>query len=187
MQHTISAVRRGGNPYSPLPTFSYERYDNMSSLDSTRLREVLVYCPSTGIFRWRVNRKAARAGNVAGTVNGRGYCYISFLGRLCTAHRLAWLYVHGEWPTGQIDHINGCTSDNRIENLRDVSRSTNGQNQRHPQGDNPFLGVSKVNNRWRAQIKFDGENRHLGYFATPEEARDAYINAKRAHHTGCTV
>lgn len=189
MRNTISAVRRGGNPYSPLPTFSYERYDNMSSLDSTQLHALVHYDPDTGLFTWRVNRQNVRAGDIAGTITDRGYCRITVSGRAYAAHRLAWLYVYGAWPTEQIDHINGIRNDNRIENLRDVSAAANSQNQRQPQGGNPFIGVSWVrkSNRWMVRIRIDGRQRYLGCFATSEEAQDAYIKAKRAHHTGCTV
>ena len=161
----------------------------MSNLDSTRLREVLDYCPQTGVFTWRLNRQNVKAGNVAGTITPRGYCRISVLGRGYAAHRLAWLWVHGVWPSGQIDHINGQRADNRLPNLRDVSAATDSQNQRHPQGDNPFLGVSLVRNknRWIARMRLDGEQRYIGCYATPEEARAAYLAAKRVHHHGCTI
>lgn len=161
----------------------------MSNLDSTRLREVLYYCPQAGVFTWRLSRQKVKAGSVAGTTNSRGYCRITVLGQAYAAHRLAWLYVHGAWPTDQIDHINGVRNDNRIENLRDVSAAANSQNQRQPQGDNPFLGVSLVRNknRWIARLRLDGEQRYIGCYATPEEARAAYIAAKRIHHHGCTI
>jgi hypothetical protein len=104
-------------------------------------------------------------------------------------HRAAWLYVHGKWPNGQIDHINGDRSDNRISNLRDVSHSVNQQNVHRPRRDNAsgFLGVTRQKNLWTSQVTVSGKTLHLGLFKTPEEAASAYLEAKRKHHTGCTI
>lgn len=161
----------------------------MSDLNSTRLRELLDYNPTTGVFTWRVNRRGpARIGAVAGRVNN-GYCEVCVDMRRYLSHRLAWLYVHGNWPQGQIDHINGVRTDNRIENLRDVTVGENHQNKRRPQGANPYLGVTwhKGRQKWQAQIGVDGVKRVLGRFSTAEEARDAYLRAKRELHAGCTI
>lgn len=161
----------------------------MKQLTATQLQELLAYDPNTGVFTWRVNRTKVRAGDTAGTINGPGYCCITIFRRMYLAHRLAWLYMHGTWPSGQIDHRNGVRTDNRVENLRNVLPAANAQNQRHPQGDNPFLGVSWVSkgSRWIARIRIDGKQRYLGCFTTAEAARDAYTTAKRVHHAGCTI
>lgn len=161
-----------------------------SDLTSERLREVLGYDPETGVFTRRIARSwAARAGVVAGCVDGHGYTSIKIDGRIYGAHRLAWFWVHGVWPAKKIDHINGDRADNRICNLRDVPTSTNCQNQRRAQSHNKtgFLGVSPDRGRFRAAIWLDGKNLHLGMFDTPEQAHDAYLNAKRRLHDGCTI
>lgn len=150
-----------------------------------RLREALDYCPNSGTFTWKT--KAARntvVGRVAGRIKENGYREIGIDGRLHGAHRLAWLYVHGEWPNGQIDHFNGNRLDNRISNLRNVSASENLQNQFSPHGDNPFLGVSwqKSRNKWRADICVNGKQKFLGRFDSKQDARDAYLAAKRDMH-----
>lgn len=164
-----------------------ERHDSMSEFNSTRLRELLDYDQKTGKFTWRVSRaRTAKAGSEAGTGGGEDYVRIMISGKMYKAHRLAWLYVHGSWPSGQIDHINGVRDDNRIDNLRDVTRSENMQNQRRPQRSNPHLGVTWCKRRklWLAQIVVSGRNKFLGYYEQPEKASAAYLSAKKEHHAG---
>ena len=158
-------------------------------MDQQRLRELLDYDAETGRFVWRQANKRVKAGTVAGYVGNDGYVRIRASGTRFLAHRLAWFYVHGTWPAGEIDHINGDRSDNRIANLRDVSRLTNRQNMRRAQADNRsgLLGVSLTNNRCKASIRSGGKNHHLGYFASPEAAHAAYVAAKRQTHEGCTL
>lgn len=152
-------------------------------LTAERLRELLRYDPGTGIFRWRVstNRRIV-VGQIAGTIS-HGRVQIKVAGNLQRAHRLAWLYVHGEWPADLIDHKNGDATDNRIANLRQADKSINAQNQRRANSRNKtgLLGVSPA--RWggfRARIDHD----YLGVFPTAEEAHQAYLKAKRERHPG---
>ena len=164
-------------------------------LSAEQLREILHYDKETGVFTWRVNRggRFGVAGQTAGCIGKNGRRRILTAGKANLAHRLAWLYVYGQWPTNHIDHINGNPDDNRIVNLRDVPRSTNLQNQRKAQVSNKscgMLGVSKngpPRNPWRAQIRFNGTTKYLGIFPTPELAHAAYIEAKRRLHPGCTI
>ena len=100
----------------------------MSALDLADLQRQLTYCPATGVFRWRVDHSRVRIGDIAGTLNSRGYRKIEVGGRSYAAHRLAWLFVNGKWPSADIDHINRIKDDNRIANLRDVSRAINNRN-----------------------------------------------------------
>ena len=160
----------------------------MSELNSIRLRELLIYDPSTGVFTWRITQGRMGAGKEAGT-DDHGYVKIIISRRKYAAHRLAWLYTHNELPTGDIDHINGIRNDNRIENLRDVSRSVNLQNMRKPKGSNPYLGVTwdKSKNRWLAAITINRRRINLGRFKLPDEAHAAYLEAKRKLHEGCTI
>lgn len=154
------------------------------------LRSILAYDPDTGVFT-RLVRTANRhkIGNVAGHRNGNGYIRFVVLSKRYYAHRLAWLYVTGDWPVGEIDHIDGNRSNNAISNLRDVSASVNLQNQRFARSDNihGFMGVSRSRNRWSAHISINGKKRHIGQFDTADEAHAAYLNAKRLHHVGCTI
>src|SRR5690349_15052213 len=100
-----------------------------ASLTQQYLKEILHYDPETGVFIWYTSRGHCKAGNVAGSLN-LGYILIGICNFKYQAHRLAWLYMTGEWPTFEIDHKNGVSSDNRWENLREATRIINGQNRR---------------------------------------------------------
>lgn len=157
-----------------------------------RLHELLTYDPETGLFRWRVSvGQRARPGSLAGTKNRKSYCGIKIDRRIYPAHRIAWAFCFGVWPTGEIDHINGDRNDNRIANLRDVPKAVNVQNQRFASSNNKsrFLGVSKVANHkaWYARIHANGRSIYLGSFNTPEQAHECYLEAKRNLHRGCTL
>ena len=155
------------------------------------LRKSLDYNSETGEFRWKVSAGRVRAGSPAGTVQPNGRLYIQFQGKLYFAHRLAWLLTYGKWPDEMIDHLDGNPLNNRISNLRDVSRSVNNQNQREAGSDNStgFLGVSfpKRAGKFRSRIMLNGKLKHLGYFPTAELAHAAYLAAKREIHEGCTI
>jgi hypothetical protein len=111
------------------------------------------------------------------------------LGRSYRSHRLAWLYITGDWPRA-VDHINGNRCDNRWENLREVDNKTNTENARHARSSNRscgVLGVTKRGKRFIAQIKSDGVHRYLGSFHDAASAHLAYVAAKRELHEGCTL
>jgi len=154
-------------------------------------REILNYEPETGLFRWRVDRgNGHRANDLAGRMNSNGYWVVGFKQYPLLAHRLAWLYMTGEWPHFNVDHINGDRCDNRWANLRDGSGSINAQNVRRAQRNNNssgLLGVTQRQGRWEAQIKSQGAKRYLGSFGSPEDAHAAYVDAKRRLHAGCTI
>ncbi len=119
-----------------------------------------------------------------------GYLTLVFKGRQYFVHRVLWLLHKGTWPLAQIDHINGIRTDNRIANLRDVSRKTNLQNRRcRTQGrmDLPLGVVEDGPKRYRASVASNGAQLHVGTFATPQEAHAAYVQAKRKYHEGCTL
>src|SRR4029077_3294564 len=100
-----------------------------------RLRKVLSYAPTTGIFRWKVSAGSrAPVGAIAGARNGRGYHQIRIGGRPYSASRLAWLYMTGKWPNSEISYINGKPSDTRWANLREVTSS---QNRSRPKSKKP--------------------------------------------------
>ncbi len=161
-----------------------------------KLKGLLKYDPETGAFTWLVKRKSRAGyvlpGSVAGSVHKRtGYREIGIEGKLYLAHRLAWLYVHGEWPDNLIDHKDGERDNNKLSNLRQADRSINGQNMRGPRkdGTSGYLGVtwSKQRKKWAAQISVDGKHCHLGLHESPEIASNAYLSAKRNLHVGCTI
>jgi hypothetical protein len=160
----------------------------MTSLTADRLREVLSYSPESGQFIWLKTQGRAAAGSVAGAIHKYGYRVISVDRKGYGAHRLAWLYVHGEWPKEEIDHINGDRQDNCISNLRDVSPRVNSQNRKGPrQGKQlPLMGVRKatIGRQFTASINVGGRVIWLGGYDTPEAAHAAYMAAKKEMHQG---
>lgn len=154
------------------------------SLTAGRLRELLWYDPETGVFTWLVSRGSVAAGKVAGTRHGQGYITISIDGCLHLGHRLAVLYMTGDWPPADVDHKYGIRHDNRWTEIRQATVSQNLQNQRraHARNKSGLLGVSQKGRRWAAKIQVNGENLCLGTFDTPELAHAAYLEAKAKHH-----
>jgi hypothetical protein len=152
-----------------------------NKLKAERLRDLLYYDKASGEFYWNVARRGIVKGQLAGAIIQRGYKAICVDGVRYLSHRLAWLYVHGEWPQGELDHANGDTGDNRIENLRLATRSQNNANRNTLKATHSGVkGVSwcaKGNKNWRARIKCGCKERVLGYFATKEEAAEAYQRA----------
>ena len=99
------------------------------------------------------------------------------------------MYMTGEWPNGEVDHIDTNSMNDAWANLRDVSRQVNQQNQRKPLKTNKlgFLGVSKYGNGYLARIHANGVTKCLGTYSTPEKAHEVYLSAKRDLHTGSTL
>ena len=154
-----------------------------------RLREVLNYDPSTGLFHWLVQLSPKGAkGKRAGAVSPTGYRFITIDGATFAAQRLAWLHVHGTWPTQWVDHKNRNRDDNRIDNLRDVSPTWNRHNMAEANCDNKtgFLGVVETSNgKFETRISYPGKKNHyLGRYATPEEAHAAFMAAKKRYQVG---
>lgn len=162
----------------------------MGTLTADYVRHLFIYRPETGEFFRRVAtgyRGCNRAGERAGRPAAGGYRAIGIDGKRYFEHRLAWLYMTGNWPQKVIDHINGVRDDNRLSNLRDVTMQENLCNQRSPRSNNrtsQFLGVSfdKKRELWKACIHANGKQQQLGRFDTEQEARDAYRAAKPIVH-----
>lgn len=151
---------------------------NGENLTADELRDLLSYDPATGEFTWSpAPRKGVRSGRPAG--HKAAYHRIRINRVEYKAQRLAWLYVHGEWPKGVIDHINGNPLDNRLANLRVGTQRDNLAN-RGPTVKNRsgFKGVCKLkdHNLWRATLC----GKHIGSFKSPEEAASAYQAAAKA-------
>ncbi|KPF66083.1 hypothetical protein IP84_16840 [beta proteobacterium AAP99] len=161
------------------------------SLTLDRLKQAVSYNPETGAFVRLLTRGCSKRGDVLGWANRDGYLLAKVDGQEYMLHRLAWFYMYGAWPKHEIDHINGVRHDNRIVNLRDVTKSVNQQNRKGPQqgASSAYLGVSyfKETGRWRAQIKINGKKKSIGYFSTEEEAYTAYLEVKRQLHEGNTL
>lgn len=165
-------------------------------LTAERLRAVVHYDPETGRFTRTVqlarrHRVGDRADFLIATGWLKGYYRVAVDSQRYLAHRVAWLYVNGRWPDGVIDHINGNRSDNRIENLRDGTQAQNMQNRRKAQSNciSGILGVHlhRETGRWVARLQTGGVGRHIGLFATKEEAHEAYLREKRKFHSFCSI
>jgi len=151
-------------------------------IETKRLIELLDYNEESGIFIWKKRTSnRIKVGDVAGRVNNNGYIRISIDGIRHLAHRLAWLYIHGEQASDEIDHINHIRSDNRIVNLREVDRTTNGRNMsKGVDNTSGTVGVHfyTTKKRWIARITVDQELIQLGCFASYSDAVDARKNAE---------
>lgn len=122
-----------------------------------------------------IHRNGSKVGKIAGT-ESRGYRLVRLGNVLYRVHRLVFLWHHGHMPK-EIDHVNGNGLDNRIENLRSVTRSQNNWNRRG------ILGASRHGHKWRAHINVNNRQQHLGVFDTREAAHAAYVAAKKRLHT----
>lgn len=156
-----------------------------------RLHELLTYDQNTGRLTWNLDRNGrVKAGDVAGGLDKHGYVDICIDRKKYGGHRVAWALHTGTWPLGDIDHINGVVGDNRIENLRDVPRAENLQNQRraHRDSRSGILGVYLMaDGRFTSRITKNYKRYELGDFATAAEASAAYLTAKRMLHGGCQI
>lgn len=141
------------------------------------IRDAFSYDASTGILRWRTGRLSGR---IAGTIREDGYVIIKFMRRKFYGHRIAWLVYYGDWPSLDIDHINGNRSDNRISNIREVSVAQNHWNsKKYKNNTTGFRGVYLHNSgKWCAEIWWHGHKKYLGLFATKEEASTAHEKAR---------
>lgn len=147
------------------------------NLTFDRLRELLDYETDTGLFRWKTRSAICLTpGDIAGRKVTNGYVQIKIDYVAHLAHRLAWFYVHGTWPVGQVDHINGRRSDNRFSNLRDVDASVNQLNRHSPQpnGTTGLAGVYLKRGRFGARIRVDGRLFYLGMYSSAHDAHAEY-------------
>lgn len=159
-------------------------------LSAERLAAVLAYEPETGAFVFQCKRgNRAKGAVVSGSPGTHGHRYIGVDGRLHLAHRLAFLAMTGLWPVGEIDHIDGDPSNNRWVNLRDTDHRTNMQNIKRAPITNRsgLLGAHRHQGRFASKIRIAGRLVHLGCFDTAQAASEAYLRAKRTHHSGCTL
>jgi hypothetical protein len=158
-------------------------------LTAERLREMLSCDPLTGHMHWRISISKRARGQAAGC-ESRGRWLIRIDGNNYFRSRLVWLHVHGVWPDAEIDHIDGDRLNDRLENLRDVSRTVNQQNIYRPSKSNKSAGARGVSQerpgKFFARIRHNGVSKRLGTYATPEEASAAYLRAKRELHEGAT-
>ena len=167
------------------------------------LRQLLRYEPETGKLFWRERTlgtfkngrhsaahscakwNAKHAGKEAFTPTGdAGYRQGSIFSKKLHAHRVIWAMTHNEWPSEQIDHINGIRDDNRLINLRIVSRADNQRNQkRRIDNTSGITGVSWDSKRkkWCAEIQAGGKKHYVGRFDSLHAATVARKQAEHRH------
>lgn len=156
-----------------------------------RLREVLSYDAATGKLYWNIQLSPrGKVGSEAGCTDAsytskKQRISVRVDGKLLLAHRIAWMIYHGVEPEGQIDHIDGDPSNNRIENLRVATNAQNGRNRgANSRNKSGWKGVSwdEPRKKWVAQIGVDGKCVHLGRFNDIKEAAEAYMFAALELH-----
>lgn len=161
----------------------------MSAWDDIDIvRRHIGYEPESGQFTRLVYGGGRQPGTYPVSIKSNGYGYIALQGEYKLAHRVAWLLVTGKWPDSDIDHIDGCRTNNAWANLRAATRSQNMQNERRARATHNrtsrHLGVCwhKGAGKWSANIKLNGANHYLGLFESEDDAAAAYIARKREIH-----
>lgn len=155
-------------------------------MNQARLKELVNYCPVTGVFTRLQNGGRMKAGSKVGSLDAHGYIQIRIKGKNYKGHRLAWLYTYGEWPIGPLDHADLNRANNAIINLRLLTSQQHvehrGRNKNNKSG---YRGVSfcKSTNRWVAMLKTNYKTIWLGRHDSPEIAYAAYKAAARVYHT----
>ena len=155
----------------------------MTDIIVQELRDAFFYDRDSGVIRWKVKSGSSSPGKAAGSLNNTcGYLYVSYLRKKYAVHRLAWALEHGEFPSGQVDHINRNRLDNRISNLRVVTSSENMKN----------CGMSKTNTsgikgvrfhmgKWEAYQSVNDRTVYLGRHDTQDRAAEAVNNFRAAN------
>jgi hypothetical protein len=147
-------------------------------ISQEELKEVLEYNPDTGLFTWiKSNGNHLKVGDVAGSRRNDGYIVIIIKGKSYKAHRLAYLYMIGNFPENSIDHINHIKDDNRWVNLRAATSAQNGANtKKRINNKSGYKGVywNKRSKKWYVKITHMYKVIHLGVYTTPQEAAEAY-------------
>lgn len=160
---------------------------NDAGITAAQLRAILHYDPLTGIFKRIVPTKGCSKSanqNCAGSLKPSGYVCINISGVRYRLHRLAWLYMTGEHPTAQVDHINGNRSDNRWGNLRLATNQQNQANAKKPKNNTSgYKGVywSKQHRKWVAKLNFGKQQIYLGFYKNPKDAHGAYVAAAKSY------
>ena len=151
---------------------------HVNSTTADELKSILHYEPLTGIFVWRVRTSnRIHVGDIAGSMNDRGYILIKVGGHNERAHRVSWLYMTGNWPAGEIDHKNRDRSDNRWLNLRLATPSQNKANR-----ERAALGVRRTpSGKFTSRVKVERQEIHLGTFVTFEEAARTRAERLKEH------
>jgi len=159
------------------------------------LRQLLVYEPDTGHLIWKVRPRefftsdricnswnGAYAGRIAGCIDGKGYMKVAIFNKGYRSHRVAWALYYGEWPADdlEIDHIDTDATNNRIANLRLVTRGQNECNKpKRKNTKSPLKGVSwnSQKRKWMATLAVNGKVKPIGFFDSDVDAHECYKKA----------
>lgn len=151
------------------------------------LKYRLHYDTETGIFKKIADSKNTyKKCKVIGHIKKDRYIGITIDKVAYYAHRLAWLYIYGEFPKEYLDHIDGNRANNSLNNLRESTNAENQQNRAvNKNNKSRYTGVCfcKYNNKWRTEIRSNNKKTNLGYFSTAELASESYKEAKKILHT----
>ena len=164
----------------------YEVLGKDEMITQQELKNVLHYDQDTGIFRrLKVSSRKDKLNEIVGCDIGRGYLQTRINYKKYFLHRLAWLYVYGEYPNKFIDHINGNPSDNRICNLRQANSFENNQNAKISKlNTSGIKGVtwSKYNKKWEVKCRVMGKRYFLGLFEDINAAAETYKRFAEKYH-----
>lgn len=156
-----------------------------SKVTQEQLRELFTLDPDEGVFRYRVNRVRSKAGSVAGSIHHKGWRSIMINQRRYQEHHLVWLYVHGEWPVHEIDHVNGVRDDNRLSNLREADAFQQVMNCARPRTNTSGVKnvhFDRLSCKFKVYVKCRGKRVFVGSFPTLHEASEAATNARDRLH-----
>ena len=145
----------------------------MSEITYEELHRLFHYDPDTGLLVRKVRLNNSKAGTVVGSMDGHGYLCTQINGKHHKIHRIVYCMHHGYFPENEIDHINRIRHDNRIENLREVSRSCNLRNSKLASDNKSGIkGINwnKRDKRWKAEISVNKKKIYLGYFKNFDSA-----------------
>lgn len=152
----------------------------MTDLTPSRLQAIFEYDAEAGTITRTARTESEPRGKVMGFTMANGYRAMLIYGKQYYVHRIAFAIAHGRWPTALIDHINGDPSDNRLSNLREATSRENSRN-RARSADHGATFYRRYG-KWRASVSVDGRQKHLGYFATKDEALAARVLAEKQHY-----
>lgn len=141
--------------------------------------DALQYDADSGLVRWKSDQ------TVAGWDNGNGYRRIEIAGQRVYAHQVAWLFLYGEWPSKEVDHIDGNPANNAKANLRLADRFQNNRNSRtrsHSKSGLKGVRFETKRGKWSARITADNKVVFLGRFPDADSAHQAYCAAAERLH-----
>jgi hypothetical protein len=157
--------------------------DTTTPLTHEELLALVRYDPETGHFFGVARRQGVRTSGIPlGNVNNtNGYRRICIKGRRYLAHRLAFFYVTGRWPTECVDHKNRCTDDNRWDNLREATFCQNQTNRRQTFSNLKGAHWNRFRNKWQSYMRVNKKSHFLGFFPDEQSAHEAYVKAATEH------